>query len=225
MRYIGTLSSDARGKLGGVVFTRGRNGTNMKAHAVPVNPRTPAQQGQRSAIAAAVNAWKALTSSNQTTWNALAPLYTYLNSLAQPYAPTGLQLWTQAYSNATWFGTAPPSNAPSAKPVFSSIDDAEVTNSGSSLVISAYALSLPYAGGWRVSSSFVLPPTVNYVKGIRRAPLGGSTSAYSVDVTHLWNLLYGALPPVGSNLAVRFNSFDPSSFISGTPFLSIAEVD
>ena len=43
-RYIGTLTSDARGKLGGLVLTRARNGTNLKAHAVPVNKATIMEQ-------------------------------------------------------------------------------------------------------------------------------------------------------------------------------------
>jgi len=106
-KYIGTLTSDARGKVGGLVLTRARNGTNIRAMAVPVNPATVRQVYTRGIIGAALSAYRQLTAPQQGSWSLFAALYTWTNSLAQPFTPTGLQLWTQAYVNAARFGTMP----------------------------------------------------------------------------------------------------------------------
>jgi hypothetical protein len=224
MKYIGTLTSDARGKLGGVVFTRGRNGTNMKAHAVGLNAASPYRAAQRNSFAFGVPAWQALSFSNQTTWAALAASYTYINSLAQAYSPTGMQLWMQAYSNAARFSTVPPSSAPMSKPSILPIDDVEVLSLAGVLTVTGYSGGIPSPQAFSYSISRVLSPSINYVKGIGRRQMGTTASGNPSTCTQEYIDAYGAIPNSGDDVAIRFVPCDPTSFISGTPSLINAEV-
>lgn len=224
MKYIGTLTSDARGKLGGVVFTRGRNGTNMKAHAVGLNSPSPYRSAQRNTFGYGVPAWQALSFSDQTTWAALAASYTYINSLAQAYSPTGMQLWMQAYSNAVKFGTVPPSTAPMSKPSILPVDDVEVLSLAGVLTVTGYSGGVPSPQAFSYSMSRVLSPAINYVKGIGRRQMQTTAAGNPSDCTLEYTEAYGAIPQSGDDLAIRFVPCDPASFISGTPSLINAEV-
>jgi len=61
MKYIGLLSSAASGKLGGIVASHNRGGTYFRHHAVPVQPRTPAQTLVRNQLQGFSSAFKSLT--------------------------------------------------------------------------------------------------------------------------------------------------------------------
>ena len=93
MKYIGLLSSAASGKLGGVVASHNRGGTYFRHHAVPTQPRTPAQRAVRNQLAAFSSAFKALTAAQISGWNALGATVTLKSKLGTTYHPTGQQLY------------------------------------------------------------------------------------------------------------------------------------
>ena len=72
MKYIGLLSSAASGKLGGVVASHNRNGSYMRRHVIPVQPRTPAQRAVRDQFSGLSSAFRNLGASTIAGWNALA---------------------------------------------------------------------------------------------------------------------------------------------------------
>ena len=224
MRYIGTISSDARGKVGGIVATRGRNGTNFKAHAAPVNPRTTYQQFQRSLVANGISAWKALTGVQQLTWAVLAAQYTYTNSLAQTYAPTGMQLWVQAYVNHSLAGTLLPLSAPTSPPSFYSSNGCNLYGGvGSLTILLGYVFGV-YPGYASFSLSSILSTGINYAKQQRRRPMGSWAGTGPVDISSTWAAAYGPFPSTGDRISVRITSIDYASSISGSPFSFIATV-
>lgn len=224
MRYIGTISSDARGKLGGIVFSRAVGGTTMKAHKVPLQPRTPNQQMQRSSFAGATSMWKQINTSDRTSWATIAVQLTYINSLGQTYTPTGFQLFVQAYSNARYAGTYPFGTAPFTLPVIPSVDSITATNSGSTLVLEAFLMGSPYTGSWIVSASTPVSVAVNYIRNVPRRPVGFSNGSATLDVTDAYFNQWGSIPVAGTFIVLRVVSFDPDSFISGTPALVLVEV-
>jgi len=224
MRYIGILSSDARGKLGGVVFTRGRNGTNMKAHAVGINPRSQNQQLQRSRLAQAIVAWKLLTPTEQASWIALAIQYTWTNSLAQVYSPTGMQLFTQAWIGSNNAGTSFSNTAPLTPPIINPVTYLELYQDGDSLAAYFYDVSGPFTGYCSFSLSGPISNTINYTKGTRRRQFFSNGGGDNVDVTSLYTGYYGQLPGVGSTVSYHVVTTDHDSGITASPFTSITGV-
>jgi hypothetical protein len=223
-KYIGSLTTDARGKLGGLVMTRARNGTNLKAKGIPTQPRSNYQSSLRALFASALIGWRALTTTQVTTWQLLAPQYTYVNSLGQSYSPTALQLWTQAWVNAGTTSLHPPGLAPTSPPYVDQLVGLSATVVAGVLKFSAFDMSGAYTGGATLSSSSVLSPSINYTTTIRRRPMGRFEVSGVIFGTAAWEAAYGPLPAPGQNLSCRAQCYDPISFIGGTPYLQIVTV-
>jgi hypothetical protein len=64
--------SDLRGKLGDVVYTRGRGGLMTRQYLRPHDPHTDAQQAVRANLAAASRAFRALSPAQTAAWQAYA---------------------------------------------------------------------------------------------------------------------------------------------------------
>lgn len=215
-KYIGTITSDARGKVGGLVLTRARNGTNLKAHAVPVNTRSLTQSINRATFSAANSAWQALSATNKTGWTVLAANYTWLNSLAQPYVPTGQQLYTQAYVNARVFTAYPPTTAPGSPPVIAPVTSVQILSGPTFLEIFAYNGGSGYAGAWIAYLTRPLSAGSTYMTTRSRRLIGHNNSGNLITGTTTYTEAFGAPPDTGSNIGFRVVPVDPASLISGT---------
>ena len=223
-KYIGTLTSDARGKLGGLIMTRARNGTNLKAHAVPVNPSSLRQVAVRGTLASAISAWRAKNGSDVNSWNFFAASYTWLNSLAQPYVPTGLQLWTQAYFNAAQFGTVPPATWSGTLPVLDPIVSMSVAGDGTFLIFLASDAFGSYTSSWLLYCTRSLPVGVNYVKHLGRRFIGKNAAGNEVIATTAYLAAFGSLPPSYGYVAFSAVGVDPVTYISAAPMVTVAQV-
>ena len=98
-KYIGLLSSDMRGKTGGLVFSRGRSGTVLRKKAGQVQPATSLQLYQRGLFAQASQAWQQLAPNQIALWNKQAALLERTNSLGEVSTLSGFQLWCQRCNN------------------------------------------------------------------------------------------------------------------------------
>jgi hypothetical protein len=223
-KYIGSLTTDARGKHGGIVFGRGRSGTVFKAKAVPVQTRSPYQLAQRSIFAGARAAWLDPTLCNQGTYNLLAALYTYTNTLGQTYQPTGLQLWTQAWVNAVICGSVPLFDAPLVPPSISNFTGMKITRIGSVITWTADVAGSPWFGSATLSVSGPISQAITFVTNTRRRPMGFILNASAIEFSTPWAKAYGALPPADTALSVRAVPIDPTSFLTGTPLTNLLYV-
>lgn len=98
-KYVGLLTADARGKLGGVTFTRSAGVGTLRRNNAPTNRSSRSQQNSRQMIASVAYAWRGLTFAQQLAWNVLAGLTSWSNVLGQAYAPTGQQLFSSCQLN------------------------------------------------------------------------------------------------------------------------------
>ena len=65
----GSLTADARGKMGGVVASRNKAGSYLRTKVSPVQPNTPPQQAVRYAMTAVAQAWRdTLTAAMRALW-------------------------------------------------------------------------------------------------------------------------------------------------------------
>jgi hypothetical protein len=219
-KYLGLLSTDMRGKIGGVVASRGRSGTTFRSKAIPNASPSKAQSTQRIRLAAAMYAWRELNDFEQLSWGAIAATQVWVNSLAQTYTPTGLQLWQQAFINAAFFGELPPNTATGSPTAVVPVDACALVVSGISLTGTAYNSGSPFIGSWILFVSRTLSPSINYVKTISMIQVAATTSYVTTPFGPRYSNRYGALPAVGSSVALRALAVDPVNFYSGTPFIS-----
>jgi hypothetical protein len=215
------MTADIRGKVGGLVFTRARNGTNIKARTVGSNQNTNRQAFVRAALSGATGAWNQLTSSERTSWSLLAFQLNWINSLGQAFSPTGQQLWTQAWCNAKRANVSPPGTAPGIFPTVPTVVTAGLTRYFSEFRLTVYSAGGTLSGTFYVYMSAPLSPGTNYGRSkARRYITGDATTDGTINVS-AYGSVWGNYPPTTTQVAVRIVPVDPVSYVSGTVFQSL----
>ena len=93
------MMTDARGKLGGHVFTKAKSGATIRTKVTPLNPKTSAQSEARSALGANSQAWRMLTETQRLAWNSAAQEVSKTNAFGDTYFPSGKNYFTAVNNN------------------------------------------------------------------------------------------------------------------------------
>ena len=95
----GTGISDARGKVGGVVFSRSPAGAILRTRVKPCNPATTIQNVRRGFVAYLTRAWSSvLTAIQRSAWNDYAAGTPMTNKLGQSILLSGLSMFLRTNS-------------------------------------------------------------------------------------------------------------------------------
>jgi len=87
---FGGIVTEARGKVGTLVYSRNRYSAYAKNKTIPFNPKTAYQITVRNRMSAAAKAWSnTLTTAQRSQWNAFAALLHKTNQLGQPINYSG----------------------------------------------------------------------------------------------------------------------------------------
>lgn len=93
----GLAVSQMSGTMGGVVASRNRYGNYFRRWALPVDPVSELQSQRRSAMSAAVAAWKLLSSADAETWNVYAANTPWTNRLGETVYLSGMQHFVRVF--------------------------------------------------------------------------------------------------------------------------------
>lgn len=85
--------TDARGKLGGQVFTKTRSGATVRQKVTPTNPQTTAQMKARTILTTLSQQWKDLTETDRRSWNSSVESFSRTNVFGDRYNPSGKNLF------------------------------------------------------------------------------------------------------------------------------------
>lgn len=96
---FGMMMTDARGKLGGHVFTKAKSGATIRTKVTPLNPKTSAQSEARSALGANSQAWRMLSETQRLAWNSAAQVVSKTNAFGDTYFPSGKNYFTAVNNN------------------------------------------------------------------------------------------------------------------------------
>jgi len=112
---FGMMMTDARGKLGGQVFSKNRAGAYIRSKVTPSNPQTLDQQANRALLGSTSRGWSSLTDDQRTAWNAAVvnwPMKTIFGATA---IPSGKSLYVMLNKNLLGIGSSeiatPPAKA------------------------------------------------------------------------------------------------------------------
>lgn len=111
---FGITVTGLRGTVGGGTYSANKAGPYLKAWARSANQRSVLQTTQRNAIARHAQAWRALSSANQTNWETYAadPAQELTNSLGEPYFTGGFQWYVKMSAALVQAGLTPIATAP-----------------------------------------------------------------------------------------------------------------
>lgn len=91
--------TDARGKLGGQVFSKNRSGAYIRTKVTPSNAQTARQTFIRQALAQISANWSALTSAQRASFDGAVEGFTSTNVFGDVTKPTGKTLYTKLNLN------------------------------------------------------------------------------------------------------------------------------
>lgn len=103
----GSLVSCVNGKVGDVVFYRGRWGQVARKWVYPTNTITARRTNVRSNFASLISLYNSLTQEMQNEWNVFASTLVKLNRVAYAYVPTGLQIFMERNINLSMIAQGP----------------------------------------------------------------------------------------------------------------------
>lgn len=96
---FGMMMTDARGKLGGQVFSKNRGGAYIRTKVTPSNPQTADQQANRSILTTVSQGWSGLSGSERESWNSGVNDWTSTNVFGNTIKPSGKNLYASLNKN------------------------------------------------------------------------------------------------------------------------------
>lgn len=96
---FGMMMTDARGKLGGQVFSKNRAGAYVRTKVTPSNARTVAQQVSRNILGTLSIGWNSLTETAVKAWNEAVNDWKSTDVFGDLKTPSGKNLYIQLNKN------------------------------------------------------------------------------------------------------------------------------
>lgn len=109
---FGAMMVDARGKLGGQVFSKNRGGAYIRTKVTPSNPNSLSQSGVRSIFGSISSGWSSLTDQERASWNNAVDDYKQTDVFGDLKTPSGKALYQRLNQNLLLSGQAQLDQAP-----------------------------------------------------------------------------------------------------------------
>lgn len=106
------MMTDARGKLGGQVFSKNRGGAYVRTKVTPTNPQTTFQTAVRTTFAAFSQAWSGLSDAVRQAWDGAVSSWSTTDVFGDLKNPTGKSLYLRLNQRAVNAGFTPFSTVP-----------------------------------------------------------------------------------------------------------------
>ena len=206
---FGMMMTDARGKLGGQVFSKNRSGAYIRTKVTPSNPRTTRQSLVRQALAAISAAWSSLTMPEINGWNAAVNSWQTTNIFGDSQSPSGKTLFVKLNLNAANAGYPFIDNAP-AKVDMPQLGAPSATYDIATGDFDISGLPNPLAGKIIVAATAPQTAGTRFFKGKFRQLM--VTTAVAGEITGIRSFYINRFGTVeaGANIAVSVKSVQPN---------------
>lgn len=198
---FGMMMTDARGKLGGQVFSKNAAGAYLRTKVTPVNPQTSFQTSVRLIFAAISAGWSTLTQSQRTAWNAAVAEWSTTNIFGDLKNPTGKELYQRLNNQAQSAGLAAVTSVPAKLELPGDLVSA------ATIAVGAATLTLTGANAAAATQVVVYATTqltagTSFVKNRLRQIHSVAGNAYDAgDAYDAYLLKFGA-PTAGDNIFI-----------------------
>lgn len=196
-KYLGLLTTDIRGKVGGVVFSRNRSGTIMRARAYPTNANANNYPQQANPVIDAGSQWLNFSATENLEWSIWSAGFAFYMGV-NPYTElvATLTYFTDSVNNGAAIGIAPSPNGGVPLPIPPAAVAFGMSVGGGIVTCSAVNATEWADHYWIVyldiaaSSTSDIPPTTG------GSVMGGGKFTDTVDITAAYLAAFGQLPAV-----------------------------
>lgn len=219
IKMSGIGITEASGKLGGTVFSRGRGGTYVRTRVMPSNPQTVAQQSARAIFGAISSAWRTLTEQQRDEWNAITADYPTKNRLGETKILSGKALFQKLNTNLMQANQSLKLDPTAPQGVNGPVEvDVQSIAYDSGDFTAAILVDLATGGDNTTQVIFeATPPLSPGVKNanskfvrVFRTTASGSQANVSTDFANAYADVFGE-PPLGSQIQVRVFTVNPET--------------
>jgi hypothetical protein len=134
---FGMMMTDARGKLGGQVFSKNKGGAYVRTKVTPTNPQTTFQTGVRTLFALFSQQWSGLSDAARSAWDGAVSNWSTTDIFGDLKNPTGKSLFLRLNQRAVNAGytsfTAVPAKAEMVEGI---VTEVEIGISGAEINVS-----------------------------------------------------------------------------------------
>lgn len=109
---FGAIVVDGRNKIGGHVASKNRGGSYLRTKVTPVNPQSSAQVGVRNNFTASSQAWRGLSDTQRSSFEAAVEDYKRTDIFGDIRNPSGFNLFMRLNQNLREIGQSPITAAP-----------------------------------------------------------------------------------------------------------------
>lgn len=213
---LGAIVTEARGSIGGTVFSRNKGGAYARARVVPINRNTPAQSLVRANFGSNSKVWTGLMSaSERAAWTAFAAANQLTNILGAPITVSGMAMSMKLNQVLAQVGVGPildpppdlsvPALAAATAVVFDGTDETlKVTTAAQAVTAGAkyYIFATgPLAAG--------RTPQTSQYRFI--GAYAATAAATDIDLTAKWTALFGATWNTGAAIGVAVATVNTES--------------
>lgn len=198
---FGMMMTDARGKLGGQVFSKNKGGAYVRTKVTPTNPQTTFQSSARALFGQISQAWSNLTDTQRAAWREAVDLWKSTDIFGDLLAPTGKELFQRLNNQARTVGFSEILSPP-AKVVL----PGEVTTDAA-IDVTAGTLSLTGASTAATSKIYIfgtgsLTQGTKFVKNKLRALYSVDGSTYTAADAYAAYIAKFGVPTAGDNVYI-----------------------
>lgn len=219
---FGMMMTDARGKLGGQVFSKNRAGAFVRTKVTPANPRSAAQMQSRSFLSTLSIGWNGLTDAQRASWNGAVEAWQKTNIFGDLVKPTGKNLFTALNKNLLQCGKSVINTAP-AKMELPAIAISSVTVETPTTSILTGLATVPSNVTLQVSATPALNNGINYVKGKFRVISYVASGAVTPELLYAAYVVKFGAPVAGQNIHFQFK-YIGSNGQASTPITFKADI-
>jgi hypothetical protein len=231
MQYIGLTGSLSSGKLGGLVGSRGRSGSQLRARIIPRQALTVSSSEARAITGGLPGLWRKLTPAEQNTWADLAQSIPARDALGQLLTLSGYALYIACSRRLITIGvTEPLCVAPAASSIppiygFTATPIYAAPGAAQSLtdIVLATVAPLPpnYLPVLRASAALSQGRANIRPSNLRVIQAGATWGSQPYSALALWQQVYGTTPP-GGTITFELSLVDPASGLVGAPVRAAA---
>jgi hypothetical protein len=200
----GALMVDGRGKIGGQVASKNRNGAYMRTKVSPVNRKTSAQTLVRSRLAGFSQGWAGLTQAQREAWNAAVTNFQKSNIFGDLVKPTGFNLYQRLNNNIAIGGGTAITTPPLLTSVTAFTSLSANAAAGTPAVTLTYAPAIPAAEYVKVFATAGQSAGKSFVKSeFRLIGTLVTANASPFALLSLYTAKFGSVPSAGKQIFFR----------------------
>lgn len=221
---FGMMMTDARGKLGGQVFSKNRGGNYVRTNVVPTNPQTSLQGSIRSMFATISSRWSQLTEAQRQGWQSAVDKFERTNVFGDRKVLSGKALFQSLNTEAQHAGMGIIEDVPAPQEVISKIpSNMGVNTDGVELAFSVIAKGKATAGGKTIVQATApqTAGTFNAKNKFRTIVVEDSADDAVLDLESAYKSKFGMAAP-GTKVFVRLK--DVGSNGQASPWASASTI-